>query len=83
LTMLVSYFSANSPITADTTPRSAVGQGGPECTTTITGKRTKPLLVTTGLTCLENATVAGPVSVAPGASLRVDGGTINGPVSAL
>ncbi|WP_433530416.1 ExeM/NucH family extracellular endonuclease [Micromonospora sp. CA-263727] len=29
LTMLVSYFAANSPVTADTAPRSAVGQGEP------------------------------------------------------
>ncbi|MDG4794512.1 ExeM/NucH family extracellular endonuclease [Micromonospora sp. WMMD1082] len=85
LTMLVSYFAANSPVTADTEPRSSVGQGGPGgpvCTTTITGKYTKPLIVTTGLTCVENATIAGPVSVGAGASLRVTGGTISGPVSA-
>ncbi|WFE45929.1 ExeM/NucH family extracellular endonuclease [Verrucosispora sp. WMMD1129] len=82
LTMLVSYFAANSPVTADTEPRSSVGQGGPQCTTTITGKHSRPLLVTTGLTCVENATIAGPVSIAAGASLRVTGGTINGPVSA-
>ncbi|WBB55568.1 ExeM/NucH family extracellular endonuclease [Verrucosispora sp. WMMD573] len=82
LTMLVSYFAANSPVTADTEPRSAIGQGGPECTTTITGKHSRPLLVTTGLTCVENATIAGPVSIAAGASLRVTGGSINGPVSA-
>ncbi|WP_341718070.1 ExeM/NucH family extracellular endonuclease [Micromonospora sp. FIMYZ51] len=30
LTMLVSYFAANSPITPDTTPRSAIGDGEPE-----------------------------------------------------
>ncbi|TCB90720.1 ExeM/NucH family extracellular endonuclease [Micromonospora zingiberis] len=29
LTMLVNYLAANSPVTADTTPRSTVGQGGP------------------------------------------------------
>ncbi|WP_199523885.1 ExeM/NucH family extracellular endonuclease [Micromonospora craterilacus] len=29
LTMLVSYLGANSPVTADTTPRSTVGQGQP------------------------------------------------------
>ncbi|WP_230462893.1 ExeM/NucH family extracellular endonuclease [Micromonospora sp. CP22] len=82
LTMLVSYLAANSPVTPDTGPRSSVGQGGPECTTTITGKYSKPLIVTTGLTCVDEATIAGPVSIAAGASLRVTGGTINGPVSA-
>ncbi|MEU5939645.1 ExeM/NucH family extracellular endonuclease [Micromonospora sp. NPDC047548] len=82
LTMLVSYFAANSPVTADTQPRSTVGKAGPSCTTTITGKYSKPLVVTAGLTCLENATVAGPVTVSPGASLVVTGGSIAGPVSA-
>lgn len=83
LTMLVSYFAANSPVTADTQPRSAVGRPGPQCTTTITGRHTKPLVVTAGLTCLENATIAGPVTVAPGASLVATGGAVNGPISAV
>ncbi|MET8312328.1 ExeM/NucH family extracellular endonuclease [Micromonospora sp. NPDC005173] len=82
LTMLVSYFAANSPVTADPQPRSAVGQAGPQCTTTITGAYRKPLVVTAGLTCLENATIGGPVTVNPGASLVVTGGTISGPVYA-
>ncbi|WP_233559110.1 ExeM/NucH family extracellular endonuclease [Micromonospora radicis] len=83
LTMLVNYLAANSPVTADTTPRSTIGQGGPECTTTITGRYSKPLLVTAGLTCLENAVVAGPVQVNEGASLLVNGGSISGPVYAF
>jgi 5'-nucleotidase len=83
LTMLVSYFAKNSPVTADPQPRSAVGQPGPQCTTTITGQYRKPLIVTAGLTCLENATVSGPITVAPGASLISTGSTISGPVSAI
>ncbi|WP_255610069.1 ExeM/NucH family extracellular endonuclease [Micromonospora sp. PLK6-60] len=82
LTMLVSYFAANSPVTADTQPRSAIGQAGPQCTTTITGNYAKPLVVTAGLTCLENATIGGSVTVNPGASLVVTGGTIGGPLYA-
>ncbi|MFD0784093.1 ExeM/NucH family extracellular endonuclease, partial [Micromonospora azadirachtae] len=82
LTMLVDYFAANSPVTADTEPRSTIGQAGPQCTTTITGRYAKPLVVTAGLTCLENATIAGPVTVNPGASLVVTGGTVNGPIAA-
>ncbi|MFD2763573.1 ExeM/NucH family extracellular endonuclease [Micromonospora eburnea] len=82
LTMLVSYLAANSPVTPDTQPRSTIGQAGPQCTTTITGKYSKPLVVSAGLVCLENATVSGPVTVNPGASLVVTGGTISGPVSA-
>ncbi|ROT27950.1 ExeM/NucH family extracellular endonuclease [Micromonospora sp. HM5-17] len=82
LTMLVNYFAANSPVTADPEPRSAVGRPGPQCTTTITGRYSRPLTVYTGLACLENATVSGPVTVMPGASLIATGGTISGPVTA-
>ncbi|MFC7549148.1 ExeM/NucH family extracellular endonuclease [Plantactinospora sp. GCM10030261] len=82
LTMLVSYFAANSPVTADTQPRSTVGTGGPTCTTTITGRHSRPLVVSAGLTCLENATASGPVTVKPGASLIVTGGSISGPLTA-
>ncbi|MFJ8583018.1 5'-nucleotidase C-terminal domain-containing protein, partial [Micromonospora sp. NPDC093277] len=82
LTMLVDYFAANSPVTADTAPRSTIGQAGPQCTTTITGKYSKPLVISAGLVCLENATVSGPVTVNPGASLVATGGTISGPISA-
>ncbi|MEV0720606.1 Ig-like domain-containing protein, partial [Asanoa sp. NPDC050611] len=54
----------------------------PRCTTTITGTRPGPLVVTAGLTCVERATVNGSVTVGPGASLMVRGGTIAGPLSA-
>ncbi len=82
LTMLVSYLAANSPVTADAQPRSAVGHPGPQCTTTITGRHSQPLTVLAGLTCLENATVSGPVSIMPGASLVATGGSISGPITA-
>jgi 5'-nucleotidase len=82
LTMLVSYFAANSPVTADPRPRSEVGRPAPQCTTTITGRYNRPLTVYSGLTCLDQATVSGPVTVAPGASLRVTGGSISGPITA-
>ncbi|MDW5325667.1 ExeM/NucH family extracellular endonuclease [Plantactinospora sp. KLBMP9567] len=82
LTMLTDYLAENSPVTADPAPRSAVGRPGPECTTTITGRHNRPLTVFSGLTCLENATVTGPVTVLPGASLLATGGSISGPVTA-
>ncbi|MEV4758850.1 ExeM/NucH family extracellular endonuclease [Micromonospora sp. NPDC049559] len=82
LTMLVDYFAANSPVTADPQPRSAVGHPGPQCSTTITGSYNRPLVVSAGLTCLENAKIAGPVTVLPGASLIGTGGSIAGPVTA-
>ncbi|MFI6760325.1 ExeM/NucH family extracellular endonuclease [Micromonospora sp. NPDC050417] len=82
LTMLTDHLGANSPVTADPQPRSAVGQPGPQCTMTITGRYSKPLTVTAGLTCLDKATISGPVTVAPGASLISTGSTISGPVTA-
>ncbi|GAA0635025.1 M64 family metallopeptidase [Kutzneria viridogrisea] len=54
----------------------------PTCTSTVTGHRDGPLVIGSGVTCLDGAEVAGPVTVAPGASLVVTGGSINSPVSA-
>jgi hypothetical protein len=54
----------------------------PTCTTTITGSNAKPLTVTSGLTCLVNATQNGQVTVATGAALSVTNSTINGAVTA-
>ncbi|HEX5598027.1 MAG TPA: ExeM/NucH family extracellular endonuclease [Micromonosporaceae bacterium] len=82
LTMLVAYFAANSPVTADTQSRSAVGRPGPQCTTTITGRHNGSLTVSEGLTCIEDANITGTVTVLPGASLLVTGGQITGPVNA-
>lgn len=83
LTMLTAYIAENSPVTADTVFRSSVGQPGPQCTTTITDRRVGPLTVSTGLTCLDGATIIGAVTVAPGASLVATGGRITGPVTAF
>ncbi|MEV8372879.1 M64 family metallopeptidase [Kribbella sp. NPDC056861] len=54
----------------------------PTCTTTITGARNGPLTVTTGVTCLTNATINGPVAIREGASLVATDTRINGPVTA-
>ncbi|MGW5055206.1 ExeM/NucH family extracellular endonuclease [Actinokineospora sp. NPDC004072] len=83
LTMLVDYFAANSPITADPAPRSAIGTPGPVCDRTISGRHNGPLVLTSGLTCLDEAVVSGPVVVQPGASLLATGGRISGPVAAV
>ncbi|ARQ71948.1 glycosyl hydrolase 53 family protein [Streptomyces marincola] len=55
---------------------------GLDCDRVITGRHTGPLTVTEGVTCLDGATVSGPVSVRDGASLQADGATISGPVRA-
>jgi hypothetical protein len=52
------------------------------CTTTITGTNPTPLDVTSGLTCLVNATQDGHVTVEPGAALSVTNSTVNGTVTA-
>jgi hypothetical protein len=52
------------------------------CTSTVTGRRHGPLLVS-GVTCLNNATVTGPVIVAPGGSLLAIDSTISGGVASL
>ncbi|WP_128818111.1 ParB/Srx family N-terminal domain-containing protein [Streptomyces sp. S063] len=54
----------------------------PACTTTVTGPRNGPLVVTGGVTCLERAAQRGPVVVRPGAALVVTGSTVDGPVHA-
>ncbi|WP_432890512.1 M64 family metallopeptidase [Kribbella sp. CA-245084] len=54
----------------------------PACTTTITGTHNGPLYLRTGVTCLTNATVNGPVLVAARASLVSTDSRINGPVRA-
>ncbi len=53
-----------------------------ECTHTITGEHTGRLRVTSGVTCLEDATVRGPVTVDSGAALVVTGSSLRGPVDA-
>ncbi|MER7244872.1 M64 family metallopeptidase [Kribbella sp. NPDC000426] len=54
----------------------------PACTTTITGTYSGPLYLRSGVTCLTNATVNGPVLVTAGASLVSTDSRINGPVRA-
>jgi len=54
----------------------------PTCTTTITGTRNGPLAVVSGVTCLQEATINGPVSIGAGASLVAVDTRISGPVRA-
>jgi hypothetical protein len=54
----------------------------PTCTTTITGANSSDITVSSGLTCLVDATQAGSVTVAPGAALSVTGSVISGSVTA-
>ncbi|HEU5110733.1 MAG TPA: hypothetical protein VFT95_19510, partial [Micromonosporaceae bacterium] len=54
----------------------------PACTDTITGRHTGPLIVSTGVTCLDRAQVTGPVLIRQGASLVASNATVSGPVMA-
>jgi hypothetical protein len=57
-------------------------RGSPPCTSTVTGSRIGPLVVASGVTCLDRAEIVGPVTVRPGASLVASGSSIVGQVSA-
>ncbi|WP_370941733.1 GH92 family glycosyl hydrolase [Amycolatopsis sp. cg5] len=58
-----------------------LGKPDAVCSKTITGTHNGPLTVT-GTVCLDNATVTGPVTVAPGATLIATGGSVGGPLTA-
>ncbi|MFE5333790.1 phosphodiester glycosidase family protein [Embleya sp. NPDC056575] len=74
LTVTVGGVKAEQPV--------KVGDVDPAaCTTTIRGSTAKPLAVTSGITCLDNATVKGPILVQPGAGLIATNSTVTGPIS--
>ncbi|MEU4198045.1 M64 family metallopeptidase [Kribbella sp. NPDC026611] len=54
----------------------------PTCTSTITGVRNSSLIVRSGVTCLTNATVKGPVRIEAGASVVAVDSRIGGPLDA-
>lgn len=68
--------SSSGPLTQ------VVNPAPPVCTTTITGTHATRLAVTSGITCLVNATQNGQVTVSSGASLAVTNSTVNGSVTA-
>jgi predicted alpha-1,2-mannosidase len=74
--------TANSPAATTTIAEfELLAKPRPACTTTVTGKR-GDLTVSSGVTCLDGATVNGSVTVRPGASVYAVGGSISGTVSA-
>ena len=70
--------------TGGTSPVSAADQYvyHPTCTTTITGPHSGSITVSSGLTCLVNASQAGSVTVEAGAALSVTGSAVSGSVTA-
>ncbi|HET9611175.1 MAG TPA: hypothetical protein VFP06_16310 [Acidimicrobiales bacterium] len=63
------------------TARARFDQLARTCTSTVSGPHDGALEVT-GTTCLDGATVSGPVTVRPGGSLLALGSSISGPVTA-
>jgi 5'-nucleotidase len=80
--MLNAYLGTHSPVTADPAPRSSIGQPVPTCDRTLTGMTFGGLVVSSGRTCIDGATIFGNVTVKPGASLVADGGFVVGSVTA-
>ena len=54
----------------------------PTCTTTVTGQYNGPLIVSSGVTCLDHAQVSGAITVLPGASVAATNSTIAGSLAA-
>jgi Putative Ig domain len=52
------------------------------CSTKITGSRSRPLTIGPGVTCLDQATISGPVKITPGAVVSIQASTLGGPLSA-
>ncbi|MEU4191845.1 family 20 glycosylhydrolase [Kribbella sp. NPDC026611] len=59
-----------------------VATGVPACTTMLTGTHQGPMTVSSGVACLNGATISGPVTVSAGAGIYASGSTFRGPVSA-
>jgi len=52
------------------------------CTTVVTGTRNRPLTIGAGVTCLDQATISGPLTITAGAVVSVQASTLGGPLSA-
>ncbi|WP_026876081.1 hypothetical protein [Jiangella gansuensis] len=55
----------------------------PVCDVTVTGPHAGPLTVEAGTTCLDGATVSGPVQVSPGAVLVASDSAVTGPLRSV
>ncbi|MGK5739415.1 M64 family metallopeptidase [Micromonospora sp. URMC 103] len=55
----------------------------PACTSVVSGRHQGALVVTSGVTCLRDATVSGGVTVRPGAALVVERSTISGALATV
>ncbi|GAB3406649.1 hypothetical protein GCM10027569_17390 [Flindersiella endophytica] len=77
-------FSAGTPYRSSDHDPILVGLSAtPSCSRTISGRYTQPLTVPSGVTCLTNATVLGPIRVERGAELYASGSQVVGAVTAV
>jgi Putative Ig domain len=52
------------------------------CVTSITGSHRRPLTIGAGVTCLDQATISGPVKITAGAVVSIQASALGGPLSA-
>jgi hypothetical protein len=78
--LTVQAADSSSPQMTATAPLS-ITVGG--CATTITGSRSGPLTIASGTTCLDQATITGPVKITAGAVVSIAGSALQGPLSAV
>jgi hexosaminidase len=71
--------AADSTGTTDTASLS-ITVGG--CATNITGSHNRPRTIGAGVTCLDQATISGPVKITAGAVVSIQASTLGGPLSA-
>ena len=71
---------AADPAGDSTATSLSVTVGG--CTKLITGRHDRPLIIGAGVTCLDQATISGPVAVTPGAVVSIRASALGGPLSA-
>jgi hypothetical protein len=75
-------FTVQAADSAGTTATTSLSITVGGCATTITGSRNRPLTIGAGVTCLDQATISGPVKVTAGAVVSIQASTLNGPLSA-
>ena len=75
-------FTVQAADSAGTTATASLSITVGGCATKITGSYNRPLNIGAGVTCLDQATIAGPVTIAAGAVVSIQASTLGGPLSA-
>src|ERR1700755_589935 len=75
-------FTAQAADSAGATATASLSINVGGCATNITGSRSRPLTIGPGVTCLDQATISGPVKITAGAVVSIQASTLGGPLSA-